>query len=71
MPILNGTKSIYLDIFEPGALIDTDATLVSTGGVYKGHYFHAHFPAVITGKAHIIALIYYIIALGFIVALKA
>ena len=29
MLILNGTKSIYLNIFfEPGALIDTDATLV-------------------------------------------
>ena len=32
MPILNSTKSIYLDVFfEPGALIDTDATLVGAG----------------------------------------
>ena len=33
MPILNGTKSIYLDVFfEPGTLIDMDATLVGAGG---------------------------------------
>ena len=33
MPILNGTKSIYLDVFfEPGALINTNATLVGAGG---------------------------------------
>ena len=51
MPILNGTKSIYLNIFfELGALIDTDTTLVGTGWVYKGHYFHAHFPPAITGN---------------------
>ena len=69
MPILNGTKSIYLNIFlEPGTLIDTDATLVGAGGVCKGHYFHAHFPPVITGKAHIIA---HLELLAFIVALKA
>ena len=43
--ILNGNKSIYLDIFfEPGALIYTDATLVGAGGVCKGHYFHTRFP---------------------------
>ena len=34
MPVLNCTKSIYLDMcFEPGALIDTDATLVQAGCV--------------------------------------
>ena len=56
MPILNGTKLIYLNIFfEPGALIDTDATLVGAGGVCKGHYFNACFPPAIAGKAHIIA----------------
>ena len=69
MPIFNGMKSIYLDVFfKPGSLIDTDATLVGTGGVYKGHYFHAHFPAVITGKVHFIA---HLEVLAFIVALKA
>ena len=69
MPILNGTKSIYLNIFfEPGTLIDTDATLVGAGGVCKGHYFHAYFPPVITGKTHIIA---HLELLAFIVALKA
>ena len=69
MPILNGMKFIYLDVFfKPGALIDMDATLVGTGGVCKGHYFHAHFPAVITGKVHFIA---HLELLAFIVALKA
>ena len=69
IPILNGMKSIYLNIFfEPGALIDTDATQVGAGGVCKGHHFHAHFPPVITGKAHIIA---HLELLAFIVALKA
>ena len=44
MPILNGTKSIYLDVFfEPGALIDTDATLIGLG-VCKSLYFHTPFP---------------------------
>ena len=56
MPIFNGTMSIYLDVFfKPGALIDTDATLVGAGGVCKGHYFHSWFPQVITHEAHIIA----------------
>ena len=56
MPILNGTKLIYLNVFfEPGALINADTTLVGAGGVCMGHYFHPHFPAVIAGKAHIIA----------------
>ena len=69
MPILIGTMSIYLDIFfKPGALIDTDATLVEAGGVCKGHYFHAQFPQVITHEAHIIALLE---LLAFILALKA
>ena len=69
MPILNGTKSIYLNVsVEPGSLIDTDATLVGAGGVCKGHYFHANFPAVIAGKAHIIADLE---LLAFIMALKA
>ena len=36
MPILNGTKSIYLDVFfEPSTLIDTDATLVGAGECVK------------------------------------
>ena len=36
MPILNGTMSIYLDVFfKPGALIDTDATLVGAGSVCR------------------------------------
>ena len=69
MPILNGTKSIYLDIFfEPGALIDTDATLVGAGGVCNGHYFHTPFPQFITQQAHIIA---HLELLAFIVVLKA
>ena len=69
MPILNGMESIYLDIFfEPEALIDTDATLVGAGGVWKGHYFHAHFPAAIAGKPHIIA---HLELLAFTVTLKA
>ena len=69
MWILNGTKSIYLDIFfEPGALIDTNATLVGAGGVCKGFYFHALFPTFITQQAHIIA---HLELLAFIVALKA
>ena len=69
MPILNGTMSIYLDIFfEPGVLIDTDTMLVGAGGVCKGHYFHARFPQVITREAHIIA---HLELLAFILALKA
>ena len=68
MPIFNGTKSIYCDVFfELGALIDTDAMLVGAGWVCKGHYFHAHFPPAIAGKAHIIA---HLELLAFIVALK-
>ena len=68
MPILNGTKSIYLDVFfEPGALIDTDVTLVGAGGVCKGHYFHTPFPQFITQQAHIIA---HLELVAFIVALK-
>ena len=55
MPVLNGTKSIYLDMFfEPGTLIDMDATLVGAGGVCKGYYFHTTFPQFITQQAHII-----------------
>ena len=48
MSILNGTKSIYLDIFfEPGALIDR--CHFSRGrGVCKGHYFHTPFPWFVT-----------------------
>ena len=69
MPILSGTMSIYLDVFfEPGMLIDTDATLVGAGSVCKGHYFHAWFPQVITREAHIIA---HLELLAFILALKA
>ena len=69
MPILNGSKSIYLDIFfEPGALIDTDATLVGAGEVCKGHYFHTPFPQFNTQQAHIIA---HLELLAFIAALKA
>ena len=69
MLIFNGTKSIYLDVFfKPGALIDTDATLVGAGGVCKGFYFHALFPTFITQQAHIIA---HLELLAFIVALKA
>ena len=68
MPILKGTKSIYLDMFfEPVALIDTDATLVGAGRVCKGHYFHTSFPQFITQQAHIIA---HLELLAFIVALK-
>ena len=34
MPILDSTKSIYLDVyFEPGTFIDTDTMLVGVGGV--------------------------------------
>ena len=69
MPLLNETKSTYLDvIFEPEALIDTDATLVRAGGVCKGQYFHACFPMVIAGKTHIIAHLEFLV---FIVALNA
>ena len=69
MPILNGTKSIYLDMFfEPGTLIDKDATLVGAGGVCKGSYFHTPFPQFITQQAHIIT---HLELLAFIVALKA
>ena len=50
MPILNTTKSIYLDIF-----FEPDATLVGQVGCARGTTFHAHFPVVIAGKAHIIA----------------
>ena len=65
---LNGTKSIYLDVFfEPGALIDMDATLVGAGGVCKDYYFHTPFPQFITQQAHIIA---HLELLAFIVALK-
>ena len=68
MPILNGTKSI-LDVFlKPGALIDTDATLVGAGGVCKGHYFHTPSPQFIMQQAHIIV---HLELLAFIVALKA
>ena len=67
--ILNGTKSIYLDVFfEPGALIDTDAMLVGAGGVCKGYYFHTPFSQFITQQVHIIA---HLELLAFIVALKA
>ena len=49
MPILNGTKSIFLEVFfEPGTLVDIDATLVAAGGVCKGYYFHTPFPQFIT-----------------------
>ena len=69
MPILNGTKSVYLDVFfEPWSLIDTDAMLVGAGGVCKGHYFHAQFSQVIAHEAHIIA---HLELLAFILALKA
>ena len=54
--------------FEPGALIDTDATLVGAGGVCKGYYFHTPFPQFIVQQAHIIA---HLELLAFIVALKA
>ena len=68
MQILNGTKSIYLDVFfEPGALIDTDATLVGVG-VCKGYYFHTPFPQFIVQQAHIIA---HLELLAFIMELKA
>ena len=68
MPILNGTKSVYMDVFfEPGTLIDTDATLVGAGGVCKGHYFDTQFPQFIIQQAHIIA---HLKLLAFIVALK-
>ena len=54
MPILNGTKSIYLDVFfEPGTLIDMDAML--GGGGCKGYYFHTPFPDFILQQAHILA----------------
>ena len=44
MPILNGTKSIYLDVFfDPGALIDTDASLVGVGGFGKVITSTPHF----------------------------
>ena len=67
MPILNGTKSIYLDVFfEPSTLIDTDTMLVGAGGVCKG--FHTHFPDFIVQQAHIIA---HLELLALIVALKA
>ena len=69
MQILNGTKSIYLDMFfEPGTLINTDAILVGAGGMCKGYYFHTPFPQFITQQAHIII---YLELLAFIVALKA
>ena len=55
-------------LFEPGTLIDTDATLVGAGGVCKGHYFHTLFPQFITPQAYIIA---HLELLAFIVALKA
>ena len=53
MPILNGTKSIYLDIFfEPGVLIDTDATLVGAWGCTKvitsTPHFHSLSPSKLT-----------------------
>ena len=69
MLILNGTKSTYLDIFfEPGTLIDTDATLAGARGVCKGHYFHIPFCQFIMQQAHIIA---HLELLAFIVVLKA
>ena len=69
MTMFNGTKSIYLDVFfEPGTLIDTDATLVGAGGVCKDHYFHTPFPQFITQQAHIIA---HLELLAFILVLKA
>ena len=68
MPILNGTKSIYLEVFfEPSALINMDATLVGVG-VCKSCYFHTPFPDFIVQQAHIIA---HLELLMFIVALKA
>ena len=61
-------QSIYLDLsFEPGALIDMDATLVGAGGVCKGYYFHTPFPQFITQQAHIIT---HLELLAFIVVLK-
>ena len=43
MPILNSTKSIYLDVFfEPGTLINMDATLVGAGGCVKVITFTLH-----------------------------
>ena len=70
MPILNGIKSIHLDVFfEPGALIDTDATMLEWGGgVCKGYYFHTPFPQFIVQQVHIIA---HLELLAFIGALKA
>ena len=65
---LNGTKSIYLDVFfEPSTLINMDATLVGAGGC-KGYYFHTSFPDFIVQQAHIIA---HLELLAFIVAFKA
>ena len=44
MPILNGTMSIYLDVFfKPVALIDSDATLAGAGGLCKGIIFMPSF----------------------------
>ena len=69
MPILNGTKLIYLDVFfEPSTLINMDTMLVVTGGVCKGYYFHTSFPDFIVQQVHIIA---HLELLAFIVALKA
>ena len=48
MPFVNGTKSLYTTfLFKPGALIDTDATLVAAGGVCGKFFFRARFPAFI------------------------
>ena len=69
MPIPNGTKSIYLDIFfDLDVLIDTGAMLVGAGGVCKGFYFHPPFPTFIMQQAHIIA---HLELFASIVALKA
>ena len=65
------SQSTWTCFFEPGALIDTDATLVGAGGVCKGYYFHTPFPQFIIQQAHIIthlellAFIVFILLLNF------
>ena len=56
IPVMNGTRSIYEEIWwEPGALIDTDACLVGGGAVCRGEYFHIQFPEPMRQQPHIIA----------------
>ena len=57
-----------MSFFNPGALIDTDATLIGARGMCKGHYFHTPVPQFIMLQAHIIA---HLELLAFIVVLKA